>query len=626
MSSPTLTVLTKRQTHCCWQAAFVLLLSQLLGCESAQRSAPTVKQRTTTTQDASTRELKNALELLQDPNLTGQSPTAGKIAYGLNAWISKQPPIPNWQTPELTKTLPTEVQRVFRRRARSTSQDFNIEDVVFLRETLWLRDVSNWIVKQQLDPKFERWLGDVREKLGDTTTSKLGIAHRLFDWTVRNIQLDPISPDFRDFVPKTSADNSDQPPRPQHYAPRFGIPGPGYRFSAEQLLLYGHGDFWQRSWLFMLLARQQGIEVAMLSAPGIASEKPLPWCTAVLLDERLFLFDTRLGLPIPEENKQGVVELAEVMRNPRILGTAELPGLLDLNPQKRYPVRHADAQRVTAFIDGSPHYLSRRMQQLQETLTGAQRIVLATSTTDLANQLTRHKAIDQVQIWPIAYDAILYRLGRAKTLSRDDRALRKNAYQAMGWPSDYDTLEKLLLHDYEFHDVVFQFSTSLASGRKQHLRGKFFKQEDEPGAANYYLQARVSDRDLNNFLKDPRFRARQFGFGQRAGKNKNRDQAGVELAHRGMQRAKQSATYWIGLANYDAGRFEVALDWLENRTLGAREESPWKVGARYNLGRTLEILGRVADARRVYFGDDSAQSHGNTLRARWLTRQPTENP
>ena len=626
MSSPTATVLRKRHPCCCWQAGLVLLLSQLLGCESAQRSAPTVKQRTTTTQDASTRELKNALELLQDPNLTGQSPTAGKIAYGLNAWISKQPPIPNWQTPALTKTLPTEVQRVFRRRARSTSQDFNIEDVVFLRETLWLRDVSSWIVKQQLDPKFERWLGDVREKLGDTTTSKLGIAHRLFDWTVRNIQLDPISPDFRDFVPKTSADNSDQPARPQHYAPRFGIPGPGYRFSAEQLLLYGHGDFWQRSWLFMLLARQQGIQVAMLSAPGIASKKPLPWCTAVLLDERLFLFDTRLGLPIPEENKRGVVELAEVMRNPRILGTTELPGLLDLNPQKRYPVRHADAQKVTAFIDGSPHYLSRRMQQLQETLTGEQRIVLATSTTDLANRLTRHKAIDQVQIWPIAYDTILYRLGRAKTLSRDDRALRKNAYEAMGWPGDYDTLEKLLLNDYEFHDVVFQFSTSLASGRKQHLRGKFFKHEDESGAANYYLQARVSDRDLNNFLKDPRFRARQFGFGQRAGKNKNRDQAGVELAHRGMQRAKQSATYWIGLANYDAGRFEVALDWLENRTLGAREESPWKVGARYNLGRTLEILGRVADARRVYFGDDSAQSHGNTLRARWLTTPSTENP
>ncbi|MBB76157.1 MAG: hypothetical protein CMJ75_16745 [Planctomycetaceae bacterium] len=620
MSSPTATVLTKKQHPYWWPAVVVLLLSHPFGCERAQRSARTVKQKTTTALDASTRELKNALELLQDPNLTGQSPTAGKIAYGLNAWISKQPPFPNWQTAELTETLPTEVQRVLQRRARSKSQDFNIEDVAFLRETLWLRDVSSWVVKQKLDPVFERWLDGVREKLGDTTTTKLGIAHRLFDWTVRNIQLDPISPDFRDFVPKTPAEGSDQPPRPKHYAPRFGIPGPGYRFSAEQLLLYGHGDFWQRSWLFMLLARQQGIEVAMLAAPGINSKKPLPWCTAVLLDDRLFLFDTRLGLPIPNTNKRGVVQLAEVIRDPQILGTAKLPGLLDLNPQKRYPVRHANVQNVTAFIDGSPHYLSRRMRQLQEALTGDQRIVLATSTTDLATRLVRHQAIRQVQIWSIAYDAILYRLGRARTLSQDDRALRKNAYQAMGWPSDYDTLEKLLIRDYEFHDVVFQFSTSLASGRKQHLLGKFFKQEDELGAANYYLQARVSDRDLNNFLKDPRFRARQFGFPQRAGKNKNR---GVELAHRGMQRAKQSATYWIGLANYDAGRFDVALDWLENRTLGAREESPWKVGARYNLGRTLEILGRVAEARRVYFGDDSAQSHGNTLRARWLVaRQP----
>ena len=155
---------------------------------------------------------------------------------------------------------------------------------------------------------------EAHEDLGAANATRLGAAYRLFDWTVRNVQLDPVSRDFRDIVATPPVDNGAKSPTPLGYAPRFGVPGPGYRFSPQQLLLYGHGDFWQRSWLFMLLARQQGIDVAMLAIPGSPGQQPRPWCTAVLIDDRLFLFDSRLGLVIPQADKRGVVELADVIR------------------------------------------------------------------------------------------------------------------------------------------------------------------------------------------------------------------------------------------------------------------------------------------------------------------------
>ena len=602
----------------------LLLLAHAVGCEPAQRIAPITRQPVATAPDASSRELKNALELLQDPDLTSESPTAGRIAYGLNSWIGSQTDSSGWTVPALTSSLPAELQRVLVY-ARIESRKFNLIDVGFLRETLWLRDIASWVSGQKLDPAFARWLDEAREDLGAANATRLGVAYRLFDWTVRNVQLDPVSRDFRDIVATPPVDNGAKSPTPLGYAPRFGVPGPGYRFSPQQLLLYGHGDFWQRSWLFMLLARQQGIDVAMLAIPGSPGQQPRPWCTAVLIDDRLFLFDSRLGLVIPQADKRGVVELADVIRDSRILGTNELPGRLDLSPQQRYPVRHADVRQVTALIDGSPHYLGRRMRHLQQALTGDQRMVLTTSPGDLAERLERHPGVGAVRIWRIGYDAILYRRGREETLSGDDRVQRKAHYERMGWPNDYETFEKLLVHDYEMHAWVFQSSRPLADGRKKHLRGMFFKQEEEPGAANYYLQARVSDRILKNFLEDPGFRAKRYGFVQRPGQDKNGNQPRVERAYRGMVRAKQSATYWIGLANYEAGRFEVALDWLQNRTLATRSDSPWEAGARYNVGRTLEALGRVSKARQVYFGDESAQSHGNSLRARWLAGRPTED-
>jgi tetratricopeptide (TPR) repeat protein len=87
------------------------------------------------------------------------------------------------------------------------------------------------------------------------------------------------------------------------------------------------------------------------------------------------------------------------------------------------------------------------------------------------------------------------------------------------------------------------------------------------------------------------------------------------------RRSKQHATYWLGLSYYEDGKFDVAREWLEQRTLEAKPRSPWSGGARYNLGRTHEQLGEIAEAQELYRADESPQRHGNLLRAQWLDKR-----
>ncbi len=93
-----------------------------------------------------------------------------------------------------------------------------------------------------------------------------------------------------------------------------------------------------------------------------------------------------------------------------------------------------------------------------------------------------------------------------------------------------------------------------------------------------------------------------------------------------MQEAKQCASYWLGLIAFERGNYAAAVDYLQTRTLEAAPEGLWTAGARYNLARSLEALGRTDEAIRYYKADLSAQRQGNLLRAQRLesAKKPAE--
>ena len=137
-----------------------------------------------------------------------------------------------------------------------------------LQEAVWLRDVGRWTQGDSFD--------DVAR------------ATALFDWIVRNVQLD--------------ADSAALPYRPW------------------EVLINGHGTAEQRAWVFALMARQLGLDVVVLEVPDAnppAAGKSKFWLPALLSDGKLYLFDTRLGLPIPGKDGQGVATLADLASRSR---------------------------------------------------------------------------------------------------------------------------------------------------------------------------------------------------------------------------------------------------------------------------------------------------------------------
>jgi TolA-binding protein len=91
-----------------------------------------------------------------------------------------------------------------------------------------------------------------------------------------------------------------------------------------------------------------------------------------------------------------------------------------------------------------------------------------------------------------------------------------------------------------------------------------------------------------------------------------------------MLRAKQHASYWMGLVHYEGGKYEAAIEWLDERTIKSPLPSPWLAGARYNLARSYEALGQNDKAIALLRADDSPQRHGNLLRAARLEARQSE--
>ena len=240
-----------------------------------------------------------ALEFLSRADEFDPSKAAPRVSDQLNRWIENQQPPAQWSSEPLVERLPREVRRI-RPLQELTRMRFRVEDVEFLQEAVWLRDIARWASqKPSPDPLWTRWLTESESSLGQSDVQKLAVAERLFDWTIRNVQLEPLPPYPKDPTAGPAADPNvpQEAPLP---APQRGLAGPGYRYYPWQVLMFGRGDAWQRARVFILLARQQQLDAVMLAIDErFAKPRYRPWLPAVLIGRQLYLFDVALGLPIP---------------------------------------------------------------------------------------------------------------------------------------------------------------------------------------------------------------------------------------------------------------------------------------------------------------------------------------
>lgn len=540
-------------------ATCLTLLALLAGC--ADRSAPTISKPA----DDNTAKAEQAIDILNyvagllnspaeadavestswdilDYNEAArralESGVPPVLVPQLNQWIVSQSPLAEWRRDPLLETLPKPLQKL-PQVDELAAMGYSPPDGLDLRQAIWLRDASNWAA------------GETRDDLER--------ARRIFDWIVRNVQLDP--------------------PYSGNAVPR----------QAWQTLLLGHGPAIDRAWLFILMARQQGLEVVMLGSregDGAAAET---WLPALFHESELYLFEPELGLPVPGPGGEGIATLAQVAVDDALLRH------LDLDDEHRYYKRAADVQEVTVLIEASPMYLAQRMALLESQLAGDESVVLSLDASALAERLRSAKHVAEVRLWPLPYE----RMAEQARLGRKGRQQLAADFEPFMVPFPRQLKKKV------------ELTPALWKGRVRHLLGQF---RGEQGAMKYYQLSRPSDEAI---VKGPALTPVEM--------EDLKGKVPLDEWNAGLQRyiqlapiAKHDASYWLGLIAYESGNYQTAADYLSKRTLDVNPNSPWRSGALYNLARAEEALGLDDDAIETYRQIESPQQYGDHLRARWL--------
>jgi hypothetical protein len=215
---------------------------------------------------------------------------------------------------------------------KMSSELFDKRDVRHIRNSLLMRKII----------KFAPGLSD----------NDLSRAVDLFYYTVRNIELIE--------------------------RPKESIPLPPFR-----IMLHGQGTAEDRAWIFAGLLRQLRIPAVILK-PGLkdSSDKTddsssSVFLVGVLLDEKVYLFDTRLGLPIPGPEAAAETSpfirkpatLAEFVSNPKIQAGLSTGSF-------KYFITPSSMKNPRVELIGHRSLWTTRMKRLNFSLVGKQKPVL----------------------------------------------------------------------------------------------------------------------------------------------------------------------------------------------------------------------------------------------------------
>ncbi len=572
---------------------FTVLAAMLASLSAAgcQRKRRPRSAESGATAAGSREELEQAVDLMAQLGEIPLEKAETDLAYLLNRWIRGAAEPAGWKRDPLADRLPKIVRDAYDL-SRLERGSFDLHDSRVLLEAQWCRDISEWAGKQASPAWITAWLAARQPALSRDDAEQLRIAERLFDWTIRNIQLDPLAP----YVAEASgaaaggSNGANLPPFLR------GLPGPGYQRESWQTLLAGHGDAWERGRVFAALARQQGLDTVVLAVADVnVSPRPTLWAVAVVVANELFLFDPGLGLPLPPVGAQGgllggIATFAELRAHPEWIESYDIAG------DVLYGVRPPDLKNIVALVDLPPAWLSRRMEQFEQQLVGDKRMRVSSSPSRIADRVRPIPGVNRVELWTVPWESELY--------------VAMLAEMAKGDPPP--TVRARLAED-----ALFLGRSPLSLGRSQHFRGRFANDDDRKGAKGHYLDTRIPD-DVLDRLGNDETAQRAMGLVRDRFESDNAWVNRLRVTQIISKTAKAHASYWLGLVHYESGQYEVAADWFRNRTLELAGENPWKAGARYNLGRCLELQGQSVAARTLYLADKSPQRHGNLLRARWL--------
>ncbi|WP_165064833.1 tetratricopeptide repeat protein [Paludisphaera rhizosphaerae] len=408
---------------------------------------------------------------------------------------------------------------------------------------------------------------DVATRVGGTGDD-LARVGRVFDWVVEQIQLVP-------------AGSMGTPQLPQVYARPYDLLLRGMATEVQ-------GYWAERSWLFMALCRQLGVDVGLLTysrgntvepvipktgdalqplGPPREDRPPNVWICAALIDGEAYLFDARAGVPVPGPGGRGVATLRQAVNDPSILEAMQLPNLSPYDVSRATLL--ASPTRIGVKLDSSRGYYTPKMRLLQNELAGTNRTVLyhdpAVQEEHFAKVLG--SAFGGASFWTLPLEV-------------ETRLFTDPQFVAA-------TQQSLLF---------FRGEMPLLYARIKQLRG------DLAEAVSDYVSFRFSEGEV--FVT-------------------NKNQVIPSAIQEGLD---AYATYYLALAHLERKdlrqaelMFTKVLEILPEPTPEAAPYFMFRWGAHSNLARIYESQGDSRRAIAHYTAiDPTMQFHGNLLRARSL--------
>jgi hypothetical protein len=610
-------------------------LSALGFVNGCSRSA-TVVDASTRINVASSENLDVTVDYLFSDEQFAMNELEEKVSGGLSRWISAEQAAFDqftWEPDPLVATLPEAVAPLVE---YLDGETFVGLDAHYLQGQIWFKEIADTVAQGPLArhfwPPLSKKIDEFAQtesrdnaliaalkfahpELDDAHAGQLAEACKLFDWTIRNILLMP----RRDWPTDETIDREYLIELEEPWPPSAGVRGPGYQRFNWQLLTYGRGDDLERCRVFAQLAQMRDLDVVLLAFPSATpssapNEALTVWVSALLLGDQLYLFDTRLGLPIPGKENGRIATLADVKQDPSLIKSLDLTVAESTSDASKYWLDAAMLEQpVIALIDAPLESMTKRMAFLERSLTGRKRIRCAQNPSDLAARLADHPLIQETRL--LSAELYVHQFRDAVSQGFDKMRYNSDIVERLTW----------FFSDEEYVDNYVRLRTAKNQyflDRIESSRGV----KDKGALELFSTMVVVYTDDLIDKLQNHPNVLHALGL-QREGIPALEYQQRLASIQSHMRLVRGDATYFLALCFLQQENPSAALVWLA-RVPVLDNRGFWKNGTTYLTGRAHEMLNDITPAIELYrIGRNDAkltpQAHGNLIRARLL--QPLVN-
>ena len=606
----------KQLTYCV--SFFLLGLMLVAGCRPAPD--PMLDMLDSQLSTLKTDDLSRSMELVFSEERFDQGQFQQKVSSNLNRWAqleTDQADAEQWSLDPLAQPL-IEQYASLPVVSRSEEMSYLNSDAYYIQEIAWMEKLAQRIIASDNLKMFEIYrlaadnyeptgqeenalatiMNRIHPDLSGEQAEQLASAVKLFDWVVRNVQLTAV------------ADLSEEEVEAQRLNPDVddpagsGTPGAGYQHFPWQVLMFSRGDYVERAKAFVLMMNLIGLDTVMLAThqeDGEGNKVEQLWCPAVAIGGEYYLFDTKLGLPIPAGQPVKVATLSELRKNPEWLTQLDLTAEESLKEGTNYWVTPEQLDDLVGLVYFSPEAVSKRFHYLESKLTAGKQLKLAANPTELVARLPKTDGL-KIAMWDIGFETHSYR-----------QAVEEAVKKAV----EVDVLRNKLAWYFTNEAYIHDF-TLYRTARSKYFNGNFETvRGDLKANAIELFYALMYDDDRINSLGTNKGLQRMLGLYQEDASVLEFRQR-IESVQAQMRLVRRDAGYFLAECHVDEGNVGTAINWLD-RLRATPGDNRWEDGINYLLGRCHEARKEYEVAIKIYANDqESVQFYGNLLRARML--------